>query len=110
MPFGLRGALPEHDVVHAKDIGWGTLSNGDLIMAAERDGFEVLLTGDRNLRYQQNMSGRTLGIVVVSSNSWKVIRDNVSDIAAGLKEAGAGSYLEVSLPRPSLNRRPPPAR
>src|SRR5579862_394457 len=55
IPFGLRKLLADHDVSHATELGWEGLSNGSLIAAAEREGFEILLTADRNLRYQQNL-------------------------------------------------------
>ena len=58
VPAPLRQELPEHEVATAYEHGWHTLQNGELLVAAETDGFEVLLTADQNLRYQQNLIGR----------------------------------------------------
>ncbi len=63
----LARLLPGHDVVHARFLGWGELSNGDLISAGEREGFEALITGDKNLRYQQNLAGRKISVIVLNS-------------------------------------------
>jgi hypothetical protein len=57
-PLGLRRLLSGHDVVTAASVGWSTIQSGDLIRAAEAAGFAVLITCDRNIRYQQNLAGR----------------------------------------------------
>lgn len=64
-PYGLARHLEAHTVSKAADLGWGTLQNGELIAAAEEAGFEVFLTADKNLQYQQNLSERRIGIVVL---------------------------------------------
>lgn len=56
-----------HEVVHTRWMGWRRLENGDLLAAAERGGFDVLTTGDKNLRYQQNMKGRRISVVILNS-------------------------------------------
>jgi hypothetical protein len=48
-------------------MGWAGLRNGELLQAAEEDGIQVFVTGDRTLSYEQNLTGRRLGIVVLSS-------------------------------------------
>jgi hypothetical protein len=63
-PHGLIRHLRNHVVFTAEDRGWDELENGDLLTAAERDGFEVFLTANKNLRYRQNLSGRAIAIVV----------------------------------------------
>lgn len=108
MPVGLRGLLPQHEVVHARDAGWSRLSNGDLLAAAEREQFDVMVTADQNIRYQQILPGRRIGLVIVSTSSWQVVRAHGQDIAAALKQVSQGSYCEVALPRSPLLRRPPP--
>ena len=57
-PKGIARALAGHTVTKAKDRGWDTLSNGDLLDAAEAAGFDVFVTADKNMRYQQNLAGR----------------------------------------------------
>lgn len=70
-PRGIARALPLHTVKEAKAQGWDTLTNGELLKVAEEAGFEVLLTTDKNLRFQQNLQGRTLAIVVLSNSRWR---------------------------------------
>ena len=108
MPLGLRRSMPECTVVHARELGWDKLGNGQLIDATEREDFAVLLTGDRNLRYQQNLPTRTLSIVVTSTNQWLVLFENIEIIRKAIGESFLGSYVEVPFPRPVLVRRPPP--
>jgi predicted nuclease of predicted toxin-antitoxin system len=69
MPAPLRQSLTAHAVSTAHEMGWSTLANGDLLDAAEGQ-FEVFVTTDQNLRYQQNLSGRQLAILVLPYASW----------------------------------------
>lgn len=64
-PAPLRHALVGHAVETAYERGWSSLNNGELIAAAEAAGFEVLVTTDKNLKYQQNLTGRCIAIVVL---------------------------------------------
>ena len=72
--------------------GWGGLKNGKLLEAAERDGFEVLVTGNRTLAYEQNLTGRRLAIVALSSMEWRIIKDHLPQIAVAVDSAAAGSF------------------
>lgn len=109
VPAPLRRLILGHDITFADECGWGELTNGDLLAAAEAAGFDVLLTADRNLRHQQNLTGRLIALVVLSTNHWPVIRDHAPHVLAAVEQAGRGHYVEVELPRPTLPRRPPPA-
>jgi hypothetical protein len=102
--------LSHHDCRTAFDEGWDALTNGELLNAAEAAGFECLLTADTNIRYQQNLTTRRVALVVLSTNTWAVIRDNAGPIVAAVDRALSGSYTEVALPRPPRVRRPPPSR
>lgn len=73
-PRGVAAALAEHTVEEARARGWDTLRNGELLDAAEAAGFDVFITTDRNIRYQQNVAGRRLAIVVLSTTRWRLIR------------------------------------
>jgi hypothetical protein len=75
-PAPLRRFLGEHSVTTAYEKGWSELTNGSLLKAAEGL-FELMLTTDRNLRYQQNLSGRKLAILVLPTTSWPVIQKHV---------------------------------
>ena len=108
VPRPLCQHLSGHAVRTTDDEGWYALTNGDLLAAAEHAGFNVLVTGDRNLRYQQNLSGRRLALVVLSNPAWPVVRVNLPRIIAAVDHAMPGGYEEVILPRPPLRRHPPP--
>ena len=100
--------LTPHAVEFADQRGWRELTNGDLLSAAERDGFDVMLTADTNLRYQQNLVVRRVAIVALSTNAWPVIRDNPGPVIRAVGTATPGSYQEVRFTRPPLRRRPGP--
>jgi len=73
-PQGVARFLPGHTVIRAKDRGWDTLSNGDLLREAERAGFDVVITADKNMRYQQNIVGRKMALVVLSTPQWPIVK------------------------------------
>jgi hypothetical protein len=97
-PRGIARFLPGHTVTKAKERGWDTLTNGDLLAAAERGGFDVLLTADKNMRYQQNLTGRRIALVVLSTPQWPLVRLHMERIAAAVNAATPGSYAEVDIP------------
>jgi hypothetical protein len=97
-PFPLREALTGHDITRTQDRGWDRLSNGALLTAAEQAGFELLLTTDKNIRYQQNLTGRTIAILVLGTSQWPVLRLHVQRIADAVNAVTPGSYTEVSIP------------
>src|SRR6059036_1246808 len=96
-PAGVARCLAELTVVKAKERGWDTLTNGDLLSVAEEAGFDVLLTADKNMRYQQNLEGRRIALVVLSTPQWPVVRLNFEKIAVAVSAATPGSYTEVQL-------------
>ena len=97
-PAPLRHALTGHVVVEAIERGWERTSNGELIAAAETAGFDVPLTTDKNLRYQQNLTGRTIAFVVLGSQQWPVLRRYVERVVAAVNAATPGSFTEVDIP------------
>jgi hypothetical protein len=96
-PVPLRDALSRHEVSTAYERGWSTLDNGDLLDAAEREGFDVFVTTDQNLKHQQKLSARRIAIVVLTSTSWPRIQRELSAIVraidATLPEAMRRSQL-----------------
>ena len=74
------------------------MTNGDLLAAAEQAGFDVLLTADKNMRYQQNLEGRRIALVVLSTPQWPVVRLHPEKIVAAVNAATPGSYTEVDIP------------
>ena len=101
-PAPLRHALKNHVVVEAIERGWDRLANGELIAAAEAAGFEILLTTDKNLRYQQNIKGRKLAFVVIGNQQWPVLlyvlRRYVDRVITAVDAATSGSFTEVDIP------------
>lgn len=96
-PRGIAQFLPGHTVTTAKDLGWDTLSNGDLLAAAERSGFDVVVTADKNMSYQQNLGGRRIALVILSTPQWPIVKLHLEKIAAAVNAATAGAYIEVEL-------------
>ena len=94
-PFPLRKFLSAADVSTASECGWSDLSNGDLISAAEKSGFDVLVTTDTNLRYQQNLSGMIIAIAVVLSPAWPILRERAEEVARAIEEIRPGTYMEI---------------
>ena len=97
-PVPIRRYLEGHDVSTAAQQGWDTLKNGDLLVAAEANGFDVLLTAVKNVRYQQNLAGRKIAVVVLGLQQWPALRPHVQRIVAAVKAATLGSYTEVNFP------------
>lgn len=97
-PRGVASALSDHTVEEARSHGWDTLRNGELLDAAEAAGFDVLLTTDRNIRYQQNLIGRRIAIVVLGKGRWRLIRNRLPAVAAAVAAATPGTFAEVEIP------------
>ena len=99
-PDPLRESLTLHSVSTAYERQWSKLENGELLDAAEREGYEVLVTTDTSLKYQQNLDARRVGIVVLLSTSWPRIQRVIASVVAAVDAAGPGSYTEVEIPYP----------
>ena len=98
-PKGLIQAFTDHTVATAHTRGWDKLDNGALLDAAEEAGFEVLLTTDRRIRYQQNLMGRKIALVVLTGTTkWSNVRLHFRRIASAVSAATPGSYTEVDIP------------
>jgi hypothetical protein len=97
-PVGIRTFLQEHRVQTCAQRGWDTLKNGDLLEAAEKAGFQVFLTPDKNVRHQQNLAIRTIAIVVVGTPQWPLLRQYVERVVEAVNAALPGSYVEVAIP------------
>ena len=93
----LRRALVGHGVETAHERGWSRLKKGDLIAAAEAAGFDLLVTTDRSLKYQQNLSARRLAVVVLLTTSWPRIQRALPSVVAAIDGALAASYAEVAV-------------
>ena len=97
-PLPLRKYLPDHTVISAFEKGWSELENGELLAAAEAEGFDALITTDQNLRYQQNLSGRKIAVIVLLTTNWPRIEKNISLVVDAIANISDGNYLEISFP------------
>ena len=95
LPHRLRTHLPGHEVVTAVFAGWSGIKNGELLGVAEHAGFELLITADRNLRYQQNMSSRQIALIELTAQQWPALLSHLEAIRACVADASPGSYQIV---------------
>jgi len=96
VPAPLARHLAGHQVRTARSMRWHELENGDLLRAAELDGFEIMVTADQNISYQQNLADRILALVVLSTNDWSIIRQAPELVVRAVEAASRGSFQEVS--------------
>lgn len=81
------------------DLRWAPqLENGALLRAAEAAKFDVMVTADQNIKYQQNLSARKIALVVLGSNIWPVVQASESAVAASVRVAVTGSYAFIEMP------------
>ena len=97
-PVPIASSLLGHSVKTAKQLGWAALTNGELLRVAEEAGFDVLLTTDKNLPYQQNLKDRKIAIVVLGRNRWSIVKAVLSQVVAAVNGAAPGSYVIVDVP------------
>lgn len=98
VPAPLIPFLTGHIVVKAKDAGWDRLANGDLLTAAETAPFDVFLTTDKNMRYQQSLAGRKIAVVILGKQQWPDVKPHVHLVVEAIEAARQGSYAEVDIP------------
>ena len=96
-PRGVATALTAHVVEEARARGWDGLKNGELLTAAEADGFDVFVSTDRNIRHQQNLAGRRLALIILSKGRWKLIKAKLDTIASAVAAATPGSVTEIEI-------------
>ena len=97
-PNPIARSLVGHEIAFARQTGWHELKNGELLRQAEEAGFELLLTSDKNIRYQQNLSGRKIAIIVLGNQQWPDVKLQLDRIVAAVNAAIPGSYAEVEIP------------
>jgi hypothetical protein len=93
-PSPLRRSLAGHTVSTARELGWDRYENGRLLDAAEADGFDLLISADQSIRYQQHLRGRRIAVLVLTSPLWPRIKPHVGGIAAVVDGMTPGSYSE----------------
>jgi hypothetical protein len=97
-PRPIAACLVGHRVTRSRQIGWEEFENGQLIEQAEQAGYDVLVGTDKNIRYQQNLAGRRIALVILGNQQWPVVQRYLDRIAAAVNAAMPGSYVEVEIP------------
>lgn len=97
-PVPLKSYLVGHEVRTAAEQSWDRLKNGDLISAAEDDGFEPLLTTDKIMPHQQNMAGRRIALMILSRQQWPQLRPHVDLVVKALGTVVPGTCILVEIP------------
>ena len=105
VPVPLRRLLVGHEVETASFRGWDTLENGALLDAIEAAGFEVFMTADQSLRFQQSLTGRSFGTVVLGTSRWLTLRHDIGAIMGAVQRARPGGVEIVANPAPRRGRR-----
>ena len=95
VPSPLRRYLANHTVDTAREKGWAELRNGYLLENTEAEGYDILITADQNLRYQQNIAQRTLSVVVLLSNRWPMVQLKIEEIRGAVEGIQPGEVREV---------------
>jgi hypothetical protein len=104
VPIGVRGILRAHAVRTVYQMGWADLSNGDLLDQAAKAGFDVFVTCDQNLAFQQNLTGRKIAVVILATNRWSVIEVHPSEIDNAVASATPGEFSVVAFGRRRRHR------
>ena len=106
VPVGVRRFLSGHEVRTVVEMQWHPqLENGELLKAAEAAGFDVMVTSDQNMVYQQNLTGRKLALIVLGSNIWPIVLDHGTTITAKVGAATPGSCGFIEMPLPPKPRK-----
>jgi hypothetical protein len=95
VPHPLALKLPGHDVRTVAGQGWLAVKNGRLLALIESEGFQVFVTGDKNLQHQQSLLGRPFRTLILSAISWPVIRRHLPAIAEAVDHSAPGTILLV---------------
>ena len=94
VPRPLRRHLPGHSVKTAFQMGWALVKNGDLILAAAAE-FDVMISSDQSLRYQQNLKKRRLALIILPTNHLPTVLEMAPCIRAALDRVRPGAYIEI---------------
>lgn len=95
-PVPLRQFLEGHEVQTVFELGCSEYSNGALLALAEQS-FDMLVTTDQHLKYQQNLTGTNLRIAVLMTTSWPRIRSQIDSVVRQINQMSAGEYREITL-------------
>jgi predicted nuclease of predicted toxin-antitoxin system len=95
VPRKLARFLPRHEIQTVVAMEWGGIKNGALLKLIEREGFQVFLTGDKNIESQQRLEGLPFAVLVMSAINWPVVRPHIHKIAAAVEDAQPGTVKRI---------------
>ena len=95
VPRKLIPFLTGHTIQTVVGMAWGGVKNGALLALIGREGFEVFITGDKNMANQQKLEGRSFAVLILSAINWPVVRPYVGRIAAAVASAEPGSVTPI---------------
>jgi predicted nuclease of predicted toxin-antitoxin system len=95
VPHKLTRSLPRHEIHTVVSMQWGGIKNGALLKLIEQEGFDVFLTGDKNIENQQRLEGRPFAVLIMSAINWPVVRPHIHIISAALDEAQPGTVKAI---------------
>jgi len=96
VPRRIKRFLPGHEAQTVQELGYSSYLNGELLRLAEGR-FDLFITSDQNLSYQQNLAGRTLAILMLSTNDWDTIKNAATSIAAAVEAMKPAEFRELFL-------------
>lgn len=97
VPWPLHTLLIGHDCTTAQKCGWGGIENGELLREAENR-FDIFLTSDQGVRYQQNLEGRRIAIIELSTNDLRRLERAVEVVKAAVGTIGPGEFVRLTIP------------
>lgn len=97
LPLPMRDYLTGHECVAVSDRGWKGIKNGELLRLAEGQ-FDLFLTSDQSIRYQQNLSGRRIPILELSTNDLRRIVAAASSLQSAIERIKAGEFRQLEIP------------
>lgn len=100
VPHKLGRCLAPHRVETVFDRGWSALTNGHLLSVAETAGFDIMITADQSIVYQQNLAGRRIALIVLDTNRWPFISPRLSSILDAIEASASNGYQRVTCFQP----------
>jgi predicted nuclease of predicted toxin-antitoxin system len=98
VPWPVHTFLPGHGCKTAQQMGWAALENGDLISAAAAAKFDLFITCDQNIRYQQNLKSREIAILELSTNNFRKIERVAAVLQETVERIGPADFLQLQIP------------
>jgi|SRR5580658_1894662 hypothetical protein len=93
IPAGVKRILSGFDVKTVPEMGWAGISNGKLLDLVEQARFDLLVTADANIKFQNQLSGRRIAMAVLISNRWKTIREHADELRKVVASIHEGDYV-----------------